>query len=67
MGYYLGLARKRRKIQNHVFALFLPILINGMLISLVMMIGNHWEYYFVVGVIFTILAMVVYTHIFHLL
>lgn len=67
MGYYLGLARKHRKIQNHVFALFLPILINGMLSSIVTMIGNHWEYYFVVGVIFTILAMVVYTQIYHLL
>ena len=67
MGYYLGLARKCRKILNHAFALFLPILINGILSSIVMMIGNHWEYYFVVGVIFTILAMVVYTHIFHLL
>lgn len=66
MGYYLGLARKRNKIMNHAFALFLPILINGMLSSIVMMIGNHWEYYFAVGVIFTILAMVVYTQIFHL-
>ena len=67
MGYYLGLARKRKKIQNHVLALFLPILINGMLGSIVLMIGNHWEYYFVVGVVFTILAMVIYTQIYHLL
>ena len=67
MGYYLGLARKRRKIQNHVFALFLPILINGMLSSIVTMIGNHWEYYFILAVILTVLAMVVYTQIFHLL
>lgn len=66
MGYYLGLARKRRKILNHVLALFLSIFINGMLGSMVLMIGNHWEYYFVVGAIFTILAMVVYTQIFHL-
>lgn len=66
MGYFFGLARKRHKILNHVFALFLPILINGMS-SMVTMIGNHWEYYFVVGVIFTILAMVVYTQIYHLL
>lgn len=67
MGYYLGLARKRSKIKNHVLALFLPILINGILTSIVMMIGHHWEYYFVVGVVFTILAMVVYTQIFNLL
>ena len=66
MGYYLGLARKRHKILNHVLALFLSIFINGMLGSMVLMIGNHWEYYFVVGAIFTILAMVVYTQIFHL-
>ena len=67
MGYYLGLARKRRKIKNHALALFLPILTNGILISIVLMIGRHWEYYFVVGVVFTILAMVVYCYIFHLL
>jgi RsiW-degrading membrane proteinase PrsW (M82 family) len=66
MGYYLGLARKHRKILNHVLALFLSIFINGMLGSMVLMIGNHWEYYFVVGAIFTILAMVVYTQIFHM-
>lgn len=67
MGYYLGLARKCRKIQNHVFALFFSILTDGILCSIVLMIGRHWEYYFAVGVIFTILAMVVYSHIYHLL
>ena len=67
MGYYLGLARKRSKIKNHALALFLPILINGILTSIVMMIGHHWEYYFVVGMVFTILAMVDYSYIFHLL
>ena len=67
MGYYLGLARKRRKILNHVFALILPIITNGVLSSVVLMIGRHWEYYFVVGVVLTILAMVVYSYIYHLL
>lgn len=67
MGYYLGLARKRSKIKNHALALFLPILTNGILTSIVLMIGRHWEYYFVVGVVFTILAMVVYSQIYHLL
>lgn len=67
MGYYMALARKRSKIQNYVFALFLPILINGILSSIVLMIGIQWEYYFIMGVIFTMLAMVVYTQIYHLL
>lgn len=67
MGYYLGLARKRHKILNHVFALTLPVITNGVLSSVVLMIGNNWEYYFIMGVILTILAMVVYTQIFHLL
>lgn len=67
MGYYLALARKRCKIQNHILALILSILTNGLLSSIVLMIGHHWKYYFVVGMIFTILAMVVYTQIFHLL
>lgn len=67
MGYYLGLARKRSKIKNHELALFLPILINGILTSTVVMIGHHWEYYFVVGVALTVSAMVVYTQIYRLL
>ena len=67
MGYYLGLARERYKIQNHLLALILPILINGLLSSIVLMIGHHWKYYFFMGVILTVLAMVVYTQIFHLL
>ena len=67
MGYYLALARKRKKILNHALALFLSILINGILSSIVLMIGSHWEYYFVVGMVFTILAMRVYTQIFRLL
>ena len=67
MGYYLGLARKRSKIMNHELALFLPILINGILTSTVVMIGHHWEYYFVVGVALTVSAMVVYTQIYRLL
>lgn len=67
MGYCLGLARKHSKIKNHALALFLPLLTNGILSSIVLMIGSHWEYYFVVGVVFTILAMVVYSQIFHLL
>lgn len=67
MGYYLGLARERCKIQNHLLALILPILINGLLSSIVLMIGHQWKYYFFIGVILTVLAMVVYTQIFHLL
>jgi len=67
MGYYLGLARKRRKILNHVFAFIFPIITNGVLSSVVLMVGSNWEYYFIMGAILTILAMVVYTQIFHLL
>jgi len=67
MGYFLGLARKRSKIRNHALALFLPILIDGILCSMVLMIGPHEWYYFAVGIILTILAMVVFTQIFHLL
>ena len=67
MGYFLGLARKGSKIRNHALALFLPILIDGMLCSMVLMICPHEWYYFAVGIILTILAMVVFTQIFHLL
>lgn len=67
MGYYLALARKRNKNQNHALALFLSILTDGLISSVVMLIGHRWEYYFAVGMALTILAMVVYTQIFHLL
>lgn len=66
MGYFIALAKKEKSIKNHALALFLPIVSDGILCSLVLMIRNHWEYYFFMGIVFTIMAMVVYSQIFHL-
>ena len=34
---------------------------------MVLIIGNHWEYYFIAGILFSILAMIFYTQAFRLL
>ena len=67
MGYFLALARESHRIRNHAFSLLFAVIIDGILCSVVVMVGNHWEYYFFVGVIMAILAMMVYTQIFRLL
>lgn len=67
MGYFLALARKKRRIRNHTLALILPILVDGLLCSLVAAIGRDWEYYFIMGVVLSIFAMVMYSQIFHIL
>ena len=68
MGYFFGLARdKKYKLLNSLKALFLAILVDGLLCSLVFFIGNSWTYYFILGILFSILSMVFYTQIYHLL
>ena len=68
MGYFFGLARdKKYKLVDSLLALFLAILVDGLLCSLVFFIGNSWPYYFILGILLTILSMVFYTQIYHLL
>ena len=67
MGYFLALERRKRRIVNHLYALFCPILIDGVLCSLVAVIGNRWEYYFFMAIVFSVLGMLAYSQIFHLL
>ena len=65
---FFGLARdKKYKLLNSLKALFLAILVDGLLCSLVFFIGNSWTYYFILGILFSILSMVFYTQIYHLL
>ena len=67
MGYYIGLARRKNRMWNYALALLSAIIIDGVLCSLVVIIGNQWEFYLIVAVIFSVLAMVTYTQIYHLL
>lgn len=67
MGYFLALARKNRKVINHLLALFVPIVISSLIYSMTLMIGNHWECYLIMDVLLVILGMVFYTQIFKLL
>ena len=68
MGYFFGLARdKKYKLLNSLKALFLAILVDGLLCSLVFFIGNSWTYYFILGILFSILSKVFYTQIYPLL
>lgn len=66
MGYFLGLARKKHRVLNHILALSIPILTSGFLCTFVMMAGRHWTYYFAMGIILSILAAITYTQIFRL-
>ena len=67
MGYFFALAREKHRLRNFLLSLLLPILIDGVLCSMVLIIGNHWEYYFIAGILFSILAMIFYTQAFRLL
>lgn len=67
MGYFLALARDRHKVRNHLLALFVPIVVSGIICSMALLIGNHWEYYLIMDVVLVILGMVFYTQIFKLL
>ena len=66
MGYFFAIA-SRNKIRNYAIALLLPIFIDGLLCSIVLMIGNNWAYYFFIGIALAILAAITYTQIFRLL
>ena len=67
MGYFLALARTRHKFRNYLCSLLLPIIIDGILCSMVLMIGSHWEYYFVAGFLFSLLSMIFYKQAYRLL
>lgn len=67
MGYFFALARRRQKIRNLILALLLPILINGLLCSLFLALGNHGAYYFILGFLYPILSMAFHTQLFRLL
>lgn len=67
MGYFVALARSKHRVRNYLSALLSAIVIDGLLCSLIAIIGNQWKYYFIVAIIFSVLAMVAYTQIYHLL
>lgn len=67
MGYFLALARTKHKIRNYLLSLILPTIISGALCTMVIIIGARWEYYFVAGILFSLLSMIFYTQTFRLL
>lgn len=67
MGYFFALARRRHKIRNLLLALLLPILINGLLCTLLLALGNRGAYYFILGILYPILSMAFHTQLFRLL
>lgn len=67
MGFFFALARKKYKFRNYALALLLPISANGLLCSVFLMLGNHWAFYLVAGVLLPILSFVSYSYIFKLL
>ena len=67
MGYFFALARRRHKIRNLILALLLPILINGLLCTFLLALGNRGTYYFILGFLYPILSMAFHTQLFRLL
>lgn len=67
MGYFFALARSTDKILNYALALLVPFLIDGLMCSFILAIGNNWVYYFFIGIALAVLSMFVYTQVFRLL
>lgn len=67
MGYFFALARNRHKIRNYVLAFLLPMLISGSLFSLLFLLGGHGAYYFIIGIVYSILSMIFHSQLFRLI
>ena len=66
MGYFIALGKRKRKFLNTLCALFVPILIDGSICSLLAMIGGNWWCYLIIGVILLLLSIGLYRQIIHL-
>lgn len=67
MGYFFAFAKRKYKFRNYTLSLLLPILLNGLLFSVFFMLGNHWAFYLIAGILLPILSLVSYSQIFKLL
>ena len=67
MGFFIALAKRKYKFRNYTLSLLLPILVNGFLCSVFLILGNHWAFYLIAGILLPILSLVSYSQIFKLL
>ena len=67
MGYFFGLSRKKKKVLNYMGALIAGILVDGIIWTILVMMGVRWMYYFLIGIILSILSILFYRLVIHLL
>lgn len=67
MGYFVALSKRKRKFLNTVCALFVAILIDGSICSLLAMMGGNWWYYLIIGVLLSLFSIALYRQIIHLM
>lgn len=67
MGYFFGLARKRNKILYITTALGTAILVDGLICTMLALMGGHWGYYSIIGIVLLILALAFYRQVWHLM
>ena len=67
MGYFFGLARKGNKILYITTALGTAILVDGLICTILALMGGHWGYYFTIGIVLLLLSMGFYRQVRHLM
>lgn len=67
MGYFVALARKGKKLLNYLLALVAAVFVDGVICSMLAMMGYHWGYYFITGIVLFVLSLIVYRQIRHLM
>lgn len=67
MGYFLALSKHKNKLQNYAFSLVLPILVSGILYSIVAFLDDVLWQYLIFVLILTPLSVVVYRQMWHLI
>lgn len=67
MGYYMAIGTKDDKIIQLLLSLIIPILIDGVICSILAMLGGSWWCYLIIIILLIALSFMVYRHIIHLM
>ena len=67
MGYFFAMARKGKKFINYTIALVSSLFVDGIICTMLAIMGDHWGYYFITGGVLLLLSLIVYRQIRHLL
>lgn len=67
MGYFFAIARKGKKFINYTTALVSSLLVDGVICTMLAIMGSNWGYYFITGGVLLFISLIVYHQIRHLL